>query len=248
MRRGFSLVELSIVLVILGLLTGGILAGQSLIRAAELRAAVTEYHRYATAVMSFRQKYFMLPGDINNATRFWTAAATCPPTYAAPLTGNATCNGTGNGFVGETTGDRYERFLVWHHLTNAGLVEGNYTGATGPDGSKDSVQGVNIPSSRVSQGAWSFYNASSSYNILSDNHAFFFGKDQAGNFMNDDPVITPEEAWNMDTKLDDGKPNTGMVIGRPITTCANSSDPNDASATYLLSSTGITCVLAIVAR
>lgn len=57
-KRGFSLVELSIVLVILGLLTGGILAGQSLIRAAELRAVSTEYSRYATAVQSFRDKYF----------------------------------------------------------------------------------------------------------------------------------------------------------------------------------------------
>ena len=49
MRQGFSLVELSIVLVILGLLTGGILAGQSLIRAAELRAVTTEYQRYTAA-------------------------------------------------------------------------------------------------------------------------------------------------------------------------------------------------------
>lgn len=59
---GFSLVELSIVLVILGLLTGGILGGQSLIKAAELRAVTTELDAFQTATNTFRQKYFALPG------------------------------------------------------------------------------------------------------------------------------------------------------------------------------------------
>lgn len=69
--RGFSLVELSIVLVILGLLTGGILAGQSLIRASELRSVSTELQRYSSAIYSFRDQYMALPGDMLNATSFW---------------------------------------------------------------------------------------------------------------------------------------------------------------------------------
>ena len=71
MRSGFSLVELSIVLVILGLLTGGILAGQNLIRAAELRSVTTQFQNYHAAVMTFRDKYFALPGDMANAEDFW---------------------------------------------------------------------------------------------------------------------------------------------------------------------------------
>lgn len=71
--RGFSLVELSIVLVILGLLTGGILAGQSLIRAAELRSYITDVQRYPAAVNAFKDKYFAYPGDMANATKFWGA-------------------------------------------------------------------------------------------------------------------------------------------------------------------------------
>ena len=50
MRSAFSLVELSIVLVILGLLTGGILTGQSLIRAAELRSVTSQMQQYRVAV------------------------------------------------------------------------------------------------------------------------------------------------------------------------------------------------------
>ena len=68
--KGFSLVELSIVLVILGLLIGGILTGQSLIRAAELRSVTTQYQGYVTAVNTFRDKYFALPGDMPNAIDF----------------------------------------------------------------------------------------------------------------------------------------------------------------------------------
>ena len=75
-QLAFSLVELSIVLVILGLLVGGILSGQSLIRAATLRSFVKQHEQHYTAVMSFRDKYSQLPGDMNNATQFWGAVAT----------------------------------------------------------------------------------------------------------------------------------------------------------------------------
>lgn len=74
MKNAFSLVELSIVLVILGLLTGGILAGQNLIRAAELRSVTTQLQQYQTALQTFRNKYFALPGDMTKATDFWTSA------------------------------------------------------------------------------------------------------------------------------------------------------------------------------
>lgn len=97
MRHGFSLVELSIVLVILGLLVGGVLTGQSLIRAAELRSVSTEFAKYQAAVNTFRDKYFALPGDMNNATSFWgkdnVACAAHTGTAATP----GTCNGDGNG-------------------------------------------------------------------------------------------------------------------------------------------------------
>ncbi len=102
MRAGFSLIELSIVLVILGLLTGGILTGQNLIRAAELRSVTTEFQTYQTAVMTFRDKYFALPGDMRNATDFWGSAggggqgAACS---SANATTGSTCNGDGNGQI-----------------------------------------------------------------------------------------------------------------------------------------------------
>jgi hypothetical protein len=59
---------MSIVLVIIGLLVGGILVGQDLIRAAEARAQITQIEKYNSAVNTFRGKYGYLPGDINAAT------------------------------------------------------------------------------------------------------------------------------------------------------------------------------------
>lgn len=165
MRRtpnGFTLVELSIVLVILGLLVGGVLAGQSLIRAAELRSVTTQYMSYKTAVNAFRDKYFALPGDMPNAVRYWGAQAggttdgvdsTCAALTAA-ATGTATCNGNGNNQIGETGGSYYEWYRFWQHLANAGLVEGTFTGVAGAGSSYHSVIGSNVPRTKLANGGW----------------------------------------------------------------------------------------------
>ncbi len=133
MKKAFSLVELSIVLVILGLLTGGILAGQSLIRAAELRSTMADISRFSTAVRTFQDKYFALPGDMNNATRFWGSAGGTGSDAAcmAFTTSPATCNGNGEGWIETAIIAADERFLAWEHLANAGLIEGSYTGRDG---------------------------------------------------------------------------------------------------------------------
>ena len=66
----FSLVELSIVLVILGLLVGTVLTGKSLIRASELRSVVSQFQAFHAAHNAFKDKYFSIAGDMNNATQF----------------------------------------------------------------------------------------------------------------------------------------------------------------------------------
>ena len=125
--RGFSLVELSIVLVILGLLTGGILAGQNMIRAAELRSVITEFQTYQTSQRTFQGKYLALPGDMTNATDFWGSAGGAgfigDGCEAASGTGTQTCNGNGNGAINTpaSASEYGERFTYWQHLANAGL-------------------------------------------------------------------------------------------------------------------------------
>lgn len=217
MQRGFSLVELSIVLVILGLLTGGILAGQSLIRAAELRSISTQYAQYRSAAYSFRDKYFALPGDMANATAFWTSAggnggnAAC---MAAQTTTQATCNGTGDGIITGLPDDAWaERFLAWKHLANAGLVEGSYTGKTnGAVNSYTALAGTNVPPAKVGNGFFDFSYAYANPTLL---HAQSNTNRNTINMYATQGLafgaIMPEEAWNVDTKLDDGSPYRGML-------------------------------------
>jgi prepilin-type N-terminal cleavage/methylation domain-containing protein len=73
-RHGFTLIELSIVLVIIGLVAAGILVGKDLIRTAELRGDIREIEKIDAAVTTFRLKYNCLPGDCANATQFLEGA------------------------------------------------------------------------------------------------------------------------------------------------------------------------------
>lgn len=68
--QGFTLVELSIVLVVIGLLVGGVLAGRDLIRAAEIKSVISDLDKIQTAVNVFYNKYHCLPGDCANATDY----------------------------------------------------------------------------------------------------------------------------------------------------------------------------------
>lgn len=247
MKRGFSLVELSIVLVILGLLVGGVLSGQSLIRAAELRSVSTDLSKINTAFYTFRDKYFALPGDMSNATQFWGAAhatpATCRTTSSATA---ATCDGNGDGLIvtldGGTTYS--EHFHTWKQLANAGLVEGNYTGVACAGGALCSSAGTNVPRVKIGNAAISVTNVSpitstsdptwfaSSYGNL-----LFYGGTTAASEPKQN-ILRPEELWNIDTKLDDGIPNMGRVMAQ------KADSPNcfiTAGAAYNLSNTTQAC-------
>jgi prepilin-type N-terminal cleavage/methylation domain-containing protein len=254
MRQAFSLVELSIVLVILGLLTGGILGGQSLIRAAELRSVSNDYQRYKTAIYTFRDKYFQLPGDMTNATAFWTSAGgTGADTTCADVasTTAATCNGDGDGRIEARAGSTVdETYRAWQHLANAGLIEGTYSGTRGASGNWHSVIGTNVPRSRIGTTGYSLADS----NTFSGNAQFFDGAYTTRMFWGTasgadstvGPAISSEEAWNIDTKLDDGKPSTGSVLSykNGYTVTPNCSTTAVVStAAYTLGTSGTICAL-----
>jgi prepilin-type N-terminal cleavage/methylation domain-containing protein len=253
MQKAFSLVELSIVLVILGLLTGGILAGQSLIRAAELRSVVSEYQRYISASQSFRDKYFALPGDMPNAVRFWGpqaggtvdgADSTCDA-LVTPSTGTATCNGNGDGDI--STHPSPERTRFWQHMANAGLIEGSYNGV---GGSPYILQGgVNVPKPRAAS-IWAVFHyrdyGINGFSNVATTPTLFIGGATIDTISNALPAFRPEEVWNIDTKLDDGRPAYGKVVmpNQNLASTAGCITTNAAAtADYVLTNSDLACNL-----
>ena len=232
--RAFSLVELSIVLVILGLLVGGALSGRSLIRAAEMRSIQTDFSKYLAAVHQFRDKYFALPGDMPNATAFWGAAHPTPATCRdTPSTTTATCNGNGNGEV-KATGTSWESSRFWQHLANAALIEGTYDGVDDEFGK-----------SRYMNGGWQV-NYWGQYSGGTFDFTGFWGHDfELYDGDASYTTLTPAEAWNIDQKVDDGVPNTGKVwslkgdAAMPCTTMYG--QVSDAGAQYNLTYPSSAC-------
>ncbi len=256
MRNAFSLVELSIVLVILGLLTGGILAGQSLIRAAELRSVTNEYQRYITASQSFRDKYMALPGDMANATRFWGDDNAACADAAIPNGSPGTCSGDGDGIIESalvTANVTAEIFRFWQQLALAGLIEGTYTGIAGPLDGWDATT-TNVPKAKLGQAVWYIYptnrattTGDGSIANGTRNGWIQFGSDSAINTDNPGAVMKPEEAWNIDTKIDDGRPGIGRVEMRGWNGCTDAASAAAATnSNYNLTNNSVICALMFV--
>lgn len=230
MRQGFSLVELSIVLVILGLLVGGILAGRSMIRAAEIRKVSSDFVRYKTAVYAFKDKYFAWPGDFSRATTLW-------PSDSSIRDGNQ------NGTVVEFN----ELVGGFNMLSSAGMIEGNYKGYYGPpafNGGSGFVPGLHTPASNIQPGTFTFGFLSIDGNTSGSNmrHRLMLGGNMGNNGTNVGSVTWPEDAWNIDTKLDDGAPRTGLfTVGTGFYADTTCNWGSGVSSTYNLSGTGRAC-------
>lgn len=231
MTKAFSLVELSIVLVILGLLVGGILAGQSLVRAGELRSVTADFNKHQTAIYAFRDKYFGLPGDITNATALWSA----------------TVNGDGNSAMGTNT-NLAEGYRAWQQMGLAGLIEGQYAGTQAGYGT-NVTPGVDVPQGKMSGSGYTLVNFSQfsgqnfevGFSDLPDTrlNMILFGGKTAG-FPNYG-LLKPEEGWNLDTKSDDGMPAFGKIRAGSASNCTTGAT---SASTYYLARTTQVCLMA----
>ncbi len=257
MNKAFSLLELSIVLVIIGLIAGGIVAGSSMIRAAELRAITTEYSQYQTAVMTFRDKYLGLPGDLKNATAFWGAAdggdGIGNDCGQIESTGTETCNGNGDGELEDINDNGFtiiENLRFWQHLANAGLISGTFSGSDGTTAPYHAVIGENVPTSKASGAGWSVEHPCFGTNAVCTNldldwgNVWYVGA-QHSSYYSTIGFFTAEEIWNLDKKMDDGMPNSGR-LWRGDASCAESSDLEDPSINYDLDDTSSLCHIKFV--
>lgn len=239
-RSGFTLLEISIVLIIIGIITGSIYVGQHLYRSAQLHTALTEMESMRKAVEIFREKYNALPGDMPNATSLWgTDPGGCPNTASNTVKKTETCNGDGDGNITVylNSATRYEAFRAFQHLSNAELIEGSYSGVSGPLWEFHAMIDVNVPKSWLSGAGYTLYSATGAqanpnYFNREHKHILAFGA-QSATDATIGPIVTAQEALIMDQKIDDGKPGTGRFYSWPqgsafSANCTTSANPDTA--------------------
>jgi len=181
LSKGFTLIEIAIVLVIIGLLLGGVLKGQELITGARVRNMISQQDGIKAAFFGFQDRYRALPGD-----------------YAAASTNIAgvTITGDGNGRIeAPNAAGTHEEILVWNHLTSAGFLNGSYTMAN---------SSVSAPAASNNP-----VNPYSVYLTLVYDNAYGTGTPPMKHNLKTGSQVPVEIMAEVDRKVDDGQPYAG---------------------------------------
>jgi prepilin-type N-terminal cleavage/methylation domain-containing protein len=220
MKAGFTLVELSIVLVIIGLVIGGVLVGQDLISAASVLAQISQIEKYQTAVNTFKLKFNALPGDIAdpNASAFGFAAR---GQYAGEGDGDGFIQGINDSSGGQDIWGVFtgESGMFWVDLSQAQLIDDNFSSATPTavpaTGSILPTQvRLYLPTAKIGRGnnigiiggqSDSIGVGINYFTLAAVTTNFWFGRPDSI------PSLTVQEAYNIDKKMDDGLPQSGAV-------------------------------------
>jgi len=203
-RFGFTLVELSIVLIIIGLLIGGILVGQSLIDSAKINRFIKDVQSYDIATSTFKQKFKALPGD---STKFGCVNSTnvCGDGKITSLNG-------GHDHFNSETG------TFWKNLSDSKMIEKSYSNIT----TSGLVMGTNMPKIDIglTTGLIAQYSSGGGgLPIHAGKNVFVAGFfNNASNIFSYGsttvrPSFTPATAMAIDQKMDDGNAYSGSVEG-----------------------------------
>ncbi len=200
-QGGFTLIEIAIVIIIIGLILGGVLKGQELIRTARTHSVADQGSAVRAAIMGFADRYRALPGDYDNAS------ANIPGVESGQ-------DGDGNGRVGyndsKTPGkpDEANRLLepslAWLHLAKAGFISGAFDGKPLRPGD---LSGWGCPPESCMMNA---FNAPMFFIYANEQTGVTWASDTArSNQLWVGKNIPVELIAELDRKMDDGNPSTG---------------------------------------
>lgn len=257
-NSGFTLVELSIVLVIISLIVGGIIGGKSLLRSAEIQALTAEVKTYQTALNTFNLQFDAIPGDMRDAFDYW--GTNCAGTAGA-------CNGDGDGIITyQAEDDMVLTHLRLSEIMMPNSITAHYQGQLSP---------YQLAALKV-RNLWNEVSQKLQQSIIAPAYAqtppFVVAESQAmngavhwlvgtrdtgeanstgvlGNAIHvggmggravDGGILTPGEARNLDKKLDDGIRNSGKILGMDSLNAAMGCGQVD---TYFVANTAKECYL-----
>jgi len=221
---GYTLTEMSVVLVIVGLIISGVLKGQTLIDEAKIRATIAEVSVHKVSIASFYAKYDAYPGDFSTASTYWSAVS----------------NGDGNGAIEFYNTSVYEGFRAWQHLMAARMTNGEYAGTATTSAP---TIGTDIPPSKLNGGGFLLDNAVFG---LTGSNVLILGKPAATAATPTvvSALLTPRQAMDIDAKMDDGAPLAGSVRGDDNGNTGSGSGCYTGSV-YDIATTTIACVLGV---
>ena len=202
-QSGFTLVEISIVLVIIGLLLGGVLKGQELINSAKVKNFAMDFRNIPVLVYAYQDKFRALPGDDAGAKAHLGNAATQIP---GSTVGNGVLNG--NWYDGASDLATSETVAFWEHVRLANLAAGPLPIVTNAD----------LPNN-ANTGRIGIESGSSA-------NAYIAG--MSGSFVVCSANILGKFAKQIDVMMDDGNPYTGSFRAVPGSPTARNNVPHCA--------------------
>lgn len=206
-QSGFTLVELSIVIIIIGLILGGVVQGQQLIDNARLQAVMREVEQFKSPSFTFQDRYQALPGDMLDSV-------------AMELLGVP--GGDGNGVIGNLYANAYapvsgsslgekENRYFWNHLSASGVlnVTQSFPGSAA-DQASNMEFGRMFPRSRLTGAGFTSvrYTANAGEDTAATRYWARLHRSPTGNAIG---AISPAQAAIMDRKFDDGDATSGAV-------------------------------------
>ena len=238
-NKGFTLIEIAVVIVIIGVIASAIVAGQELVKQSELRSIMTELENHKVAYKLFVQTYGKAPGDFPKGSLYWPNGST------GCASGSGACDGNGDGLISYSqsggpsgVGGVNENVIALRQMKMAGMLDFASVQITsaiynGSSSVEKMIPGMNTPKSRRDGAGYFFSGYETANNTYVLNNCLDTTSPWAGQFVNsvyigrpDNPssgdtrgglsygALTPREAYLIDEKMDDAKSVSGSFSGR----------------------------------